>query len=186
MTDREDPPPASRATVPAPRSAPEARPAPGTEEAEDAESAGIAGDAESAQPMATRRAALLGVGAAVVGAGLLAACDPSGTASDEDGGGQLSTPTKKVKVAEVPVGGGVIYPEQVIVVTQPTAGQFKAFSALCMHLGCVVNQIEKGKIVCPCHGSSYNIADGSVYQGPSTVALTQRRLTVSGDTITIF
>jgi Rieske Fe-S protein len=136
---------------------------------------------------ATRRAVLRGVGAigvAAVGVGAVAACSTSLTAGDQ-GGNPAHPAAKTIKASEVPVGGGTIYPDTVIVVTQPVAGQFKAFSAMCMHLGCVVTKVDQGKIICPCHGSEYNIADGSVYQGPATRALDPRTLMVSGDTITV-
>jgi Rieske Fe-S protein len=137
---------------------------------------------EDPSPAATRRAVVLGLGAigAAVGAGALAACGPSAAASNGD-----ANTTKPIKVGDIPVGGGVIYPDRVVVVTQPVAGQFKAFSAVCMHLACVVNRVDKGKIICPCHGSEYNIDDGSVYQGPSVTALTPRTVTVAGDIITV-
>ena len=143
-------------------------------------------DREDPAPAATRRTLLLGmgaIGAVAVGAGTLAACGPSSAADDGAGGGTANK--QPIKVSDIPVGGGTIYPDRVVVVTQPAAGQFKAFSAMCMHLGCVVTKIDKGKIVCPCHGSEYNIADGSVYLGPSTTPLSPRNITVTGDTITI-
>ena len=133
-------------------------------------------------PAASRRAVLRGmgaIGAAAAGAGAIAACG-----SDDDPTA-ANGPVKRVKAADIPVGGGVIYADAVVVVTQPVAGNFKAFSAMCMHLGCVVNQVDHGRIICPCHGSEYNITDGSVYQGPSTTPLNPRTVTVSGDTLTI-
>ena len=139
-------------------------------------------DRPAPAPAASRRAVLRGmgaIGAAAVGVGALGAC---GSGDDDTAS---SGPKKQVKTADIPVGGGVIYPDAVVVVTQPVAGKFKAFSAMCMHLGCVVNQVDQGKIICPCHGSEYNIADGSVYQGPSTTPLNPRTITVSGDTLTI-
>jgi nitrite reductase/ring-hydroxylating ferredoxin subunit len=72
----------------------------------------------------------------------------------------------------VPVGGGTVLTDQKIVVTQPTAGTFKAFTAVCTHQGCVVGTVESGMIVCPCHGSRFHIADGSVANGPAAQALT--------------
>ena len=134
-------------------------------------------------PETSRRTVLRGmgaIGAAAVGAGALAACGGDGDSADA-----ANSPPKKIKAADVPVGGGVIYADAVVVVTQPVKGTFKAFSAMCMHLGCVVNQVDHGKIICPCHGSEYNITDGSVYQGPSTAPLNARTVTVSGDTLTI-
>ena len=50
--------------------------------------------------------------------------------------------------------------------TQPTAGTFKAFSAICTHQGCMVGEVADGTIICPCHGSQFTIADGSVAQRP--------------------
>jgi Rieske Fe-S protein len=133
-------------------------------------------------PAASRRAVLRGmgaIGAAAVGATALAAC------GSDDNAAVAGTPAKTVKAADIPVGGGVIYTDAVVVVTQPQAGTYKAFSAMCMHLGCVVNQVDHGRIICPCHGSEYNIVDGSVYQGPSTTPLNPRTVTVNGDSLTI-
>ena len=50
--------------------------------------------------------------------------------------------------------------------TQPEAGTFTAFSATCTHQGCAVTEVVGGTINCPCHGSKFAIADGSVTAGP--------------------
>lgn len=42
----------------------------------------------------------------------------------------------------------------------------KVLSAHCTHLGCVINQIENGRLVCPCHGSEYDL-NGRVIKGPA-------------------
>lgn len=73
--------------------------------------------------------------------------------------------------SEVEVGGGVIYADEQVVVTQPTAGEFKAFDTTCTHQGCPVTSIEAGEIECPCHFSRYSIADGSVVSGPAPAPL---------------
>ena len=39
-------------------------------------------------------------------------------------------------------------------------------SAHCTHLGCIINQTEDGKLVCPCHGSEYDLS-GKVIKGPA-------------------
>jgi Rieske Fe-S protein len=83
----------------------------------------------------------------------------------------------------IPVGGGKIFPSQLVVVTQPTAGQFKAFSATCTHMGCTVNQIANGRIDCPCHGSEYSITDGAVLRGPAPKPLPAKQIKVTGDSI---
>ena len=40
------------------------------------------------------------------------------------------------------------------------------FSSHCSHLGCKINTMENGKLVCPCHGSEYKL-DGTVIKGPA-------------------
>lgn len=87
--------------------------------------------------------------------------------------------------ADVAVGGGVILQDAKVVVTQPTAGQYKAFSAVCTHQGCLVGSISDGDIVCPCHGSKFSITDGSVKAGPATAPLESKSITVSGQDITL-
>jgi Rieske Fe-S protein len=84
------------------------------------------------------------------------------------------------KTSDVPVGSGVIVDE--IVVTQPTAGVFKGFSAICTHAGCTVNKVADGTIDCPCHGSKFNL-DGSVANGPAQKPLEAKTVTVQGDEI---
>ena len=83
------------------------------------------------------------------------------------------------------MGGGVIYPDQRVVVTQPTAGVFKAFDATCTHAGCIVGSISGGKITCPCHGSQYRVADGSVARGPTEAPLPMKTVTVKGGIIAV-
>jgi Rieske Fe-S protein len=140
-------------------------------------------DREDSTSGTSRRTVLLGAGA--IGVGALAGCGSSALPADDEGGGGPVAAKQPIKVSDIHVGSGMIYPDQVVVVTQPVAGQFRAFSAMCMHLGCVVTKIDNGKIICPCHGSEYNIADGTVALGPSTTPLTRRTATVTGDTITV-
>jgi Rieske Fe-S protein len=87
------------------------------------------------------------------------------------------------KVGDIPVGGGAIIAGQQVVVTQPTAGTFACFTAVCTHQGCTVADVSGGTINCPCHGSRFRIADGSVAAGPAPRALSPVAITVEGDTI---
>ncbi|MBV9312511.1 MAG: Rieske (2Fe-2S) protein [Pseudonocardia sp.] len=87
--------------------------------------------------------------------------------------------------SEVPVGGGKVFSAQKVVVTQPQAGTFKGFSAICTHEGCTVNNVSGGTINCPCHGSKFNIADGSVAHGPAARPLATKHVTAEGDTLTL-
>jgi Rieske Fe-S protein len=137
-------------------------------------------------PGTTRRAVLLGAGA-IGAAGVLAACGSSSPAPTTNGGngGDAPASPQPIRVADIPAGGGAIFADQNVVVTQPVAGQFKAFSATCTHEQCIVARIQQGRIICPCHGSAYNIADGSVVNGPATRPLPPRTATVTGETITV-
>ncbi|MCP2341196.1 Rieske (2Fe-2S) protein [Actinomadura rupiterrae] len=130
-----------------------------------------------------RRAVLCGTGAvgAALGAGLLTGCGPSNKAAEAK-----DLKGKEIgKVADVPVGGGKVYADSKIVVTQPSQGVFKAFSAVCTHQGCLTNRVSGGKVHCPCHGSEFQIADGSVAHGPANKALTEYPVQIKGDAIFI-
>ena len=66
------------------------------------------------------------------------------------------------------------------VVTQPTAGQFKAFSAICTHQGCTVEYDRPDRVlICPCHSAVFDPAsDAQVLQGPPPVPLTKLPIVV--------
>jgi len=46
--------------------------------------------------------------------------------------------------SDVPEGGGTVFADQKVVVTQPGKGDFKAFSAVCPHQGCLVDSVKPG------------------------------------------
>jgi Rieske Fe-S protein len=69
------------------------------------------------------------------------------------------------------------------VVTQPTKGEFKGFSAVCTHQGCTVNEVAGGTINCPCHGSKFDVTDGSVTAGPAPKPLEYKSVKVEGGQI---
>jgi len=135
----------------------------------------------SQSPTVSRRAVLAGAAAVGVGA-LAAACT---TAGGSGGPGAPAAGPVTVAVGDIPVGGGKIFEAQQVVVAQPVAGTFKAFSAICTHQGCVVGSVENGKIVCPCHQSEFSATDGSVSRGPAVTALTARTVTRNGETLTV-
>ncbi|MGW1199388.1 Rieske (2Fe-2S) protein [Streptomyces sp. NPDC002536] len=89
------------------------------------------------------------------------------------------------KTSDIPEGGGKVFKDQKVVVTQPAKGDFKAFSAVCTHEGCTVSTVVGGTINCPCHGSKFAVADGSVKHGPAQSPLPAKKITVSGDSITL-
>lgn len=88
-----------------------------------------------------------------------------------------------MRTGDVPVAGGKILTDEKIVVTQPRQGEFKAFSAVCTHQGCIVSDVRDGTIDCACHGSRFAVADGSVVRGPATEPLPGKRITVEGNSV---
>jgi Rieske Fe-S protein len=102
----------------------------------------------------------------------------AGTGSGGAGGGG-----RLVATADVPVKGGVVLDGKKIVVTQPTAGEFKAFTAVCTHQQCIVSSVKDNTITCPCHGSTYSATDGSVKGGPATAPLKSVAVDVEGDEV---
>jgi Rieske Fe-S protein len=81
--------------------------------------------------------------------------------------------------------GGKIFADQAVVVTQPAAGPFKAFSATCTHKGCLLSGVADSAINCKCHGARFALSDGSVLSGPAKEPLAPRAITVAGDTISL-
>jgi len=155
----------------------------------------------SSVPSARRRTLLAGAGA--VCAATLAGCarynsnsgiagPPPSPASSAAGSSAASSgtgaaasggPAALTTTSQVPVGGGQILTAQKIVVTQPQAGTFKAFSAVCTHQGCIVATVANGTIDCPCHGSKFAIATGAVVNGPAATPLPPVSIQVQGTSI---
>ena len=154
----------------------------------------------------TRRGVLAGVG--LVGlAGAVSACGSGGSSSSSAGttagappatagagsapssasGGGGSTAGAQgsalATTSEIPVGSGKIFTSEKVVVTQPNSGDFKAFSAVCTHMGCIVSTISNGTIDCPCHGSQYSISTGAVVGGPAPSPLAAQTIKVTGSNI---
>ena len=80
--------------------------------------------------------------------------------------------------SEIPVGGGVVYTAAKVVVTQPSRGQYKAFSAVCTHVGCIMSKVADGTIDCPCHGSEFKITNGAVVTGPAPSPLPREKIKI--------
>lgn len=145
--------------------------------------------------MNTRRRTVLAAGAA--GAAALATGCGSDGGNGGDDGDTSAAPTASAGAADsaspgasggvelartedIPVGGGTVFKERKVVVTQPEEGEFRAFSAVCTHASCLVSTVSDGTINCPCHGSKYSITDAAVEAGPAPRPLPAERISVSG------
>ncbi|SDM02051.1 Ferredoxin subunit of nitrite reductase or a ring-hydroxylating dioxygenase [Corynebacterium mycetoides] len=112
----------------------------------------------------SRRLFLLGTATTFAGA-FLAACG--------------SEPTEDVAKTAVPVGGSVILDK--FIIAQPTAGHYVAYSATCPHEFKKITLAQGDTVRCTAHGSTFNIADGSVVSGPAVRGLREVQLTETGD-----
>jgi len=150
-----------------------------------------------------RRTVLRGVAVGGVGLTALAACGsddgessdsgdtsepseaPTSESPSDGGGGGGGGGEVLGSASDVPVGGGVVYADQEVVVTQPTEGDFLGFTAICTHQGCTVGDVSDGTINCPCHGSMYSIEDGSVVGGPAPAPLASENVSVQGQNVVL-
>jgi Rieske Fe-S protein len=142
-----------------------------------------------------RRAVVAGAGVAALGVGLVvtgcstgassgAETGSSGSGSGSEGGAAPGAGAALGPASDVPVGGAHVYPDQAVIVTQPTAGTYRGFSTKCPHQGCAVSRIEGTSLVCPCHGSAFAL-DGSVTHGPAQKGLTAQPVAVTAGQITV-
>jgi len=106
---------------------------------------------------------------------------PTGTTSSTARG--ATPPGVKIGPAkDVPVGGAASFSDprsgDPSLVLQPTSGHFVAYDAVCPHAGCTVGYARSANLlVCPCHGSQFNPANGDVEIGPAATGL--RRITIA-------
>jgi len=112
---------------------------------------------------------------------------PIGTAATGATGAPAESAAGTVLAAatEIPVGGGKVFAAEKVVVTQPRAGSYRAFSAVCTHVGCLVNEIANGTIDCPCHGSEFRITDGAVVTGPAPSPLPKRNIKIEAGQVVL-
>lgn len=132
--------------------------------------------------MVPRKTVLAGAGVGLAAAAVAACSGGSETSAPESSAPESSKPAGEAlaTTAEVPVGSGVIVGE--VVLTQPVAGDYQGFSAVCTHTGCLLNEVADGTINCPCHGSKFSL-DGAVANGPASRPLEPVAIRVQGDSI---
>ncbi|WP_406206203.1 MULTISPECIES: Rieske (2Fe-2S) protein [unclassified Streptomyces] len=156
---------------------------------------------ESVQPVSgpSRRTVVAAVGAAGL-AVALTACgsddDASGSATEQGAGAGATTEAGSsggggaggaalAKTADIPEGSGKVFSDEKVVVSQPAAGDYKAFSTICTHQNCPMTDLKEDTLSCACHGSQFSVLDGSVKKGPATQPLAAKQISVSGDSITL-
>ena len=130
------------------------------------------------EPLFSRRSLLLATGLSTAALGGLSACGLEPPPPEGAPGPQSAETTS------IPVGGGAIFAGSQTVITQPTSGEFRAFSSICTHAGCPVTEVTDA-ITCRCHGSRFRLTDGSVLSGPATSPLATKAVTVKGGTVSV-
>ncbi|WP_309650742.1 Rieske (2Fe-2S) protein [Nocardioides sp.] len=137
-------------------------------------------------PALSRRGIIAGSAGTAVGTLALTACggdDETASPGTPSAGGDnppSGAATPLAVLADVPVGGAVSATGAdgaPLIVAQPTEGQVVAFSAICTHKGCQVAP-EGDELMCPCHGSTYDLATGENTGGPAPSPLTEIAVTV--------
>ncbi len=137
--------------------------------------------AEARRTPIDRRPVILG-GLATMATTVLVSCGSGRSSSTGGSGGGAASNGGLVAVADVPVGGAVGAKDAAgkpIIVAQPTAGTFVAFTATCTHKGCTVAPAGK-ELKCPCHGSVYDAFTGKNLSGPAPSPLAAVPVKVSG------
>jgi nitrite reductase/ring-hydroxylating ferredoxin subunit len=128
------------------------------------------------------------VGVSAVAA--LSACSPEVsnlTSTSESEGPSTSEPVAVAKTTDIPIGSGKKFDVEgvQILITQPRAGEFRGFSAVCTHAGFVMSNVANSEIKCDNHGAVYSADDGSVLSGPAPRALGKVTVTVEGDDVLV-
>jgi nitrite reductase/ring-hydroxylating ferredoxin subunit len=128
------------------------------------------------------------VGVSAVAA--LSACSPEVTELTSAPAPEAPATTEPVAVAktsDIPIGSGKKFDVEgvPILITQPRAGEFRGFSAVCTHAGFVMTNMANSEIKCDNHGALYSADDGSVISGPAPRALGKVTVTVEGDDVLV-
>jgi nitrite reductase/ring-hydroxylating ferredoxin subunit len=128
------------------------------------------------------------VGVSAVAA--LAACSPEVsdlTSTPVPEAPATTEPVAVAKTTDIPIGSGKKFDVEgvQILITQPRAGEFRGFSAVCTHAGFVMSNMANSEIKCDNHGAVYSADDGSVLSGPAPTALGKVTVTIEGDDVLV-
>ncbi|MHA7270524.1 QcrA and Rieske domain-containing protein [Arthrobacter sp. HLT1-20] len=147
----------------------------------------------TAEPTLTRRNALRTTTAATGAACALAlvGCTPNGATSPAQGNVPSEIPTGGTpyqvgKVSELPVGSSAAGTANGVDVMlfRPDETTVLAYTDICTHAGCKVAP-NGADFKCPCHGSTFKGADGTVVSGPAKAALPRFGAAIDGEWITV-
>ena len=66
-------------------------------------------------------------------------------------------------------------------------GEFHAFDDTCTHMGCSLAEgdLEETTVICPCHGSEFDVRSGEVLQGPAREPVEAYETRVQGSTLEV-
>lgn len=84
----------------------------------------------------------------------------------------------------MPAQGEVAFHGPVILINEGSDKSVRAYASACTHLGCRIERLENNLLICPCHGSRYDL-DGKPVQGPAVKSLQSLPLEVMEDTLTV-
>jgi len=94
---------------------------------------------------------------------------------------KAATGESEVTIAgEVPAGMSI---QQGVILVRK-GDYIRAFDARCTHLGCKLSKIEGKEVVCPCHGSRFNM-EGKPVNGPAAKSLKELMVRQDIDSRTI-
>ncbi len=151
----------------------------------DANEAGVVEQPGGAAQAAVPSSGAMASSGAMSGSGAMASPGAASPAQAEPKKDAQVTGIVLGSVSEIPVGGGKIYTAAKVVVTQPTRGQYRAFSAVCTHVGCIMSEVADGTIDCPCHGSEFKITTGAVVTGPAPAPLPKKQIKIVGGNVVL-
>jgi len=102
--------------------------------------------------------------------------------SDKETGGKVKIPLQDIPVGDVKF---FEYNGSAAVLVRKSGGTVLALSAVCPHLGCIVQwEKDKGDFLCPCH-AGYFTADGDVVSGPPPGPLARLPFSVANGIVTV-
>src|SRR5690606_28215085 len=131
-----------------------------------------------ARPTASRRTVLRGVALTpVVGLGLTAC----GGADDKPTG--LTGPVEPGAGTEVAAGSARLYRDHNVVVNRAEDGTLTAYSTICTHARCPANKLDGDRLICPCHGSEFDVATGKATREPAVAPLDRLAVAVENGRI---